>query len=37
MNFSTAGEKGWPKLALSTFMRWKEGLASVILAPSVVS
>ena len=37
MNFSTAGEKGWPKLALSTFMGWKEGLASVILAPSVVS
>ena len=29
--------QGWPKLALSTFMGWKEGLASVILAPSVVS
>ena len=29
--------QGWPKLALSTFMRSQEGLASVILAPSVVS
>lgn len=25
--------QSWPKLALSTFMGWKEGLASVILAP----
>ena len=32
-NFS----QGWPKLALSTFMRSQKGLASVILAPSVVS
>ena len=29
--------QGWPKLALSTFMRSQKGLASVILAPSVVS
>ncbi len=29
--------QGWPKFALSTFMRSKEGIASVILAPSAVS
>ena len=29
--------QGWPKFALSTFMRSKDGIASVILAPSVVS
>ncbi len=29
--------QGWPKLALSTFMRSPDGIASTVLAPSVLS